>query len=591
MTADSPSSTGPNNKSESATESEVGPQAPSESEPETEFDFRPLRSRAIERPTDVGYTLVAGLDGVLPARVDGGGAVATHGAGWSVDWWVGADDRWHLPAREPSVRQRRIGFGPVIETSLRVPSGDVVQTVYPVMVGGRNVTAIEIKNDSPVPVALAIAIRPYGLPDEGQSEPGSLRVALDKATVMVDGQVGVVLPRPPNESGASDRADLVAAVRNGEPLEWRGEVSGPGANAVCMFPLPHKTSLRFVVPGLVDGPVAVDSLSDSAASARGWTAVVERAARFEFPDPGVSALAGAARARMLVGAEQLPGRLVGAAPGAGVTLASLAVGGHQVECGWSLDALAQSFPTKVHGDPMDAASVVAGAATAAELVGDLAITEGLLEPMAQLTHLVERAGGRRNREAAGPAAEVAKAGLATLADLTGQAEAAAELRVDRPGPVLSALSALAPKADLDRLMAMGAEAAPAGRWNPGDSMDRAARYWLAARRFLVDQGAGPGTPLELLPVFPTAWRGGTVEVHRAPVAGTRVSFAIRWHGYRPALLWDIDPGRRSSADETITVTCPGLDPAWSTDELKGETLLAGVAEELPEAPAPGESFG
>ncbi|MEM9656201.1 MAG: hypothetical protein AAGA65_29210 [Actinomycetota bacterium] len=612
----------------------------------------PLRlgPRSVERPADGGHTLVAGLDGATPARVDGGGLVTPHGALWSVDWWIGADDRWHLPAREPSVRQRRVGYGPVIETALRVPSGDVTHTAYPVIVDGRTTTVVEVYNDSPVPVALALALRPYGVPGPPADAP-ALTLGRDGNRLLIDGQVGVVLPREPNEAGAAADIDLLASVSAGEPLTWSEPVSGPTANAVVLYPLPHKTSLRFAVPGHTGGvPAAVDRLADPAASARGWTAIVERAARFEFPDPGVTALAGASRARLLLEAERLGGRVLAAEPGAGLALQALAAGGHQVECGWALDALGRSFPARLAGDVLPSAEVVAGAAAAAELIGERSITDALMEPMTQLTHLIERS-ERKDDEA--PATVVARRGLAELAELTGQTAAAEDLRRrSRPepsggsifggfgrrrrggggsdrteaarstGPARQAevagavgsgggVSAGQPGDDtdgmedtaLDRLMALGAEAAPAGRWNPDDSATTAARYWLAARDLLVRPGDGstPAHPvIELLPTFPTAWRGGPVEVHQAPVCGMLVSFAIRWHGYRPALLWDVAPhhGEPAGDGQTpgtgegpgLTLTCPGLDPSWRTTEQKGETLLAGVAEELPDAPAPGESF-
>ena len=575
-----------------------------------------LGPRTIERPTDAGYTLVAGLDGATPARVDGGGLVVPHGATWSIDWWIGADDRWHLPAREPSVRQRRVGYGPVIETALRVPSGDVTHTAYPVMAGGRTVTVVEIYNDSPVPVALALAVRPYDVNGEvGKAAEHTL--ALDGTDLTVNDQVAVVLPRPPNEMGAAADADLLAAVTAGESLTWSSPVSGPVANAVCLYPLPHKTSLRFAIPGPAGGAtVAVDRLTEAAASARGWTAIVERAARFEFPDPGITELAGAARARLLLEAERLAGRVLAAEPGAGFILQALAAGGHQVECGWALDALGRSFPARLSADPMPSAEVVSGAAAAAELLGELDRTEALLEPMTQLAHLIDRAERKKD---ASPATALALSSLATLAELTGQHEAASELRdgsraepasasifadgggragVPSDGDVDGDVDAATDPSGLDRLMALAADAAPAGRWNPDDSAAKAAAYWMTARRLLIklgdDQTPGQRT-IELLPEFPTAWRGGAVEVHRAPIGGCRVSFAIRWHGYRPALLWDVEQPELSegtdTAPPTIALSCPGLDSSWSTTELKGETLLTGVADELPDAPAPGDSFG
>ena len=42
------------------------------------------------------------------ARVDARGGSTVVGESWSLDWWIGADDRWRVPAREPAVRQRTI---------------------------------------------------------------------------------------------------------------------------------------------------------------------------------------------------------------------------------------------------------------------------------------------------------------------------------------------------------------------------------------------------------------------------------------------------------------------------------------------------
>ena len=72
--------------------------------------------------------------------------------------------------------------------------------------------------------------------------------------------------------------------------------------------------------------------------------------------------------------------------------------------------------------------------------------------------------------------------------------------------------------------------------------------------------------LDLLPGFRPAWLGQSLAVHDAPVRGGRCSFAIRWHGPRPALLWDVPAG--------YTARVPALDPAWSSTDPAGETLLA-----------------
>jgi hypothetical protein len=71
-----------------------------------------------------------------------------------------------------------------------------------------------------------------------------------------------------------------------------------------------------------------------------------------------------------------------------------------------------------------------------------------------------------------------------------------------------------------------------------------------------------------LPSFPVEWLGQPVAVHEAPSARGPVSFALRWHGTRPALLWD--------APEGVSLRAPALDPDWAGAGGKGEALLAEV---------------
>jgi hypothetical protein len=70
-------------------------------------------------------------------------------------------------------------------------------------------------------------------------------------------------------------------------------------------------------------------------------------------------------------------------------------------------------------------------------------------------------------------------------------------------------------------------------------------------------------------VVPDEWLGQGIEVHGAPTRFGPVSFAVRWHGDRPALLWD--------APEGIRITAPGLDATWSSGKPKGDALLSPVA--------------
>ena len=69
-----------------------------------------------------------------------------------------------------------------------------------------------------------------------------------------------------------------------------------------------------------------------------------------------------------------------------------------------------------------------------------------------------------------------------------------------------------------------------------------------------------------------AWLGANFECHRLVASPEHlISFAVRWHGEKPALLWEIDgpPGARVAAS--------AVDGTFSSTELRGETLLSGFA--------------
>ena len=66
----------------------------------------------------------------------------------------------------------------------------------------------------------------------------------------------------------------------------------------------------------------------------------------------------------------------------------------------------------------------------------------------------------------------------------------------------------------------------------------------------------------------------SVEVHDAPTRWGRVSYAVRWHGARPALLWHLE--QREGVAGPWRITAPRFDPSWSTTEARGEALLAPV---------------
>jgi hypothetical protein len=517
-----------------------------------------LGPRAVERRAAAGWTTVGVLDPVTVARVDGAGLVEPR-PGWSLDWWVGADDRWHLPAREPAVRQRRLGPGPVLETALRVPGGDAVHRVWAINAGGGAALVVQVDNDSPLPFALALALRPYGVDGEGSLS----SVAVDGPTVVADARPALWLPRPPNGVVVAAGHDVVETVLAGGALDRPGPSHDRQGRvtAAVVYPVPHRTSLRVVVP-LDDRPGRrTDPAGVPAAEAvsRGWRSILDAGARVALPDPAAADRADRARVRLLLAAPGLPAALAAGAPGAGLVTAALAAGGHQGE---ALRAVAAVDPVAMIGaDPAAVAAVAGGAAAALGLVDDPEVGPAGTEVLAGLVALIDR---RRTRSAAGPAL----AALAAHLDRTGDTGAAGALRARAGGD--------------------------AGPWTwseahrpqpgPGDDPVVAAAEWLALRRQVVDEA---GDALVLFASFPSAWRGGVAEVHHLPTFAGRLSLALRWHGYRPALLWEL---QRRPGSGPVRLRCPGLDPDWSTTAERGEALLAGHPDGLARPPVEGESF-
>jgi hypothetical protein len=91
---------------------------------------------------------------------------------------------------------------------------------------------------------------------------------------------------------------------------------------------------------------------------------------------------------------------------------------------------------------------------------------------------------------------------------------------------------------------------------------------LASVRSLVR--ACPNGAIELLPMFPAAWVGQSLAVYGEHTPFGRLSFAVRWHGSRPALLWELDHVG------PVSLRC-GLDPTWSSTEPRGDALLAPIS--------------
>ena len=64
------------------------------------------------------------VGGGAPAAVDPAGTIAPAGVSWTCEWWIGGDDRWHVPAEEimtasPMVAEGIRTAGGVVELARR----------------------------------------------------------------------------------------------------------------------------------------------------------------------------------------------------------------------------------------------------------------------------------------------------------------------------------------------------------------------------------------------------------------------------------------------------------------------------------------
>jgi hypothetical protein len=217
----------------------------------------------------VTATTVGTLGSSRRAVVDGSGrVVAPEGARWELDWWIGAEDRRHLPEREASLRQRRPGVAPAVETAVRVPSGDALHRVYAAG-GSADLVIVEIENDSPIPFAAGLVVRGH----EGRTP----ATAVDGRRLVVDGEPAVILPRPPLRRETDDGDAVV-------------------------YPVAHRTTLRFAVAlgSLSDADADEAPLPDLDEVSRGWSAQLDRGMRVDIPDEGFLHAVDCARADLLL---------------------------------------------------------------------------------------------------------------------------------------------------------------------------------------------------------------------------------------------------------------------------------------------------
>jgi hypothetical protein len=361
----------------------------------------------------------------------------------TLQWFIAAEDRWHVPSAEPAVRQRRIEGTPVIETRVRVPEGDAIQRVWSVPDAG-GLTVIEVENASALPFAVAFA------------------------------GTRVLTERPP--------ADV--------PI--RGIDLPDGA---IVLPVAHRASVRVAIP---HDPArfstwALPTLAPAMAVVRGWETIVHRASRLVLPDAGLGEAVTAARSDLLL-----------------------------------------AGPVGVDGD---AIGFLLDVAELGRLGDDAdAWMPEIVEPIASIA---------RSDDAE---VDLALRACERLAVTAGDDRAAGDIAAIRQR-----------RARDGRSTPMTATAQSFSDLQRGASVGR---FVAEVERRIADAG-------RLLPLgLPHRWLGTNFEVHGVPTgARSTVGFAVRWHGERPAVLWE-------QHGDTQRLTAPVVDPEWSSDDVSGEALWA-----------------
>lgn len=404
------------------------------------------------------------------AIVNERGSVRLNDGSPVLDWHIAADDRWHDPSTEPSVRQTRRAGVPVIETRLRIPGGDAIQRVYAVADAG-GLVVIEITNESTLPIAVAFT------------------------------RSDVISSRTPSPRGAQG-------------------IELPTGSVV--FPVAHGSTLRVAVraainvANIVENTVVdVERLPSFEQLQKGWLKSVEQAGYVIVPEGAVAPLVARLRSDALI------------------------LSGHEIE-DWAIGA-----------------------------GGDCAN-----DPVAYILTLQELL--RMGEKLTGDSAQIRVDHAARLAQcvetLLKDHKKSSILPWDVERALFAAqfvFSRMGENRAADDVAA--AQLRLSGAAEPPNVMptDIRAIAWVEEKMVAVQRD---GSVQIFGRGIPRLWLGANLECHRVAAGPLHtVSFGIRWHGEKPALLWEVSGPAGVKLDAGI------CDPTWTSVESTGETLLLGFA--------------
>ncbi len=410
------------------------------------------------------------------ATVTPWGAVHPWDGSGPLTWAIAADDRWHFPERETSVRQTLLSGTPVSETRVRVPNGDVVQHVWSASsTEGVSAVVMEFMNDSPMPLAVSLS------------------------------RDDVVTPRSFHR---------LSEIQRPWPSEDRG-IERPA----LVVPLGHRARIRVALS--MTGTIAddqIDSLPDWETVVRGWKSITDRASLVDIAE------------------------LVDAVP---------------------LEDVVRRRRTEIALEPPELLGRSVEAAATWTLAHRELVRMGLAESdspdlASSLERLLRHV--RKSRRVEANVADALRAGAFVLGHFDERALG------DFTNAVQRSLRKCGFDTGAEFDLARGLRALPGstrgsildGRSDEQDligAIESDIAEWSAADEVtLMPDG------------FDAARLGVDFEAHRLPAGpGRSISLAVRWHGERPAVIWEVDgpPG---------LLLRSGSDQLWSSVEKSGEAL-------------------
>jgi hypothetical protein len=471
------------------------------------------------------------------AFADDRGTVAPVGVEWTMRWWVAGEDRWHRPDADAAVRQRLIDDTPVVETAVRVPGGDATGLAYAFAAQGAAALAGRVTNASPVPIAVAFVVGP------------AASVVVQDSLVVVDGRHAVHLSRRPSSTASAATLDELSAALPGATTVTK-ELSGYCA---IVMPLPHTQAVSWQVTAAGDDAAVAPEPEQVAA---GWVRHAEEGAQLVVPPSAATAFS---RARHLVA--------MGAVPGAPVVevaehvVAAVALGWFDAALdGTERLAGGQRGRGRIGDDEYSTAAALTGLSAWRRAGIPADRIEHLVGPVVSATRWLSR---RRDR--------IDPSSRSAVDDAL--ADAAAFLcSVDQQGIAdhVEKSIALEQPDDDQRIWSDTSPVTVSGLVDA-----------------LVDDDCDG---LSLLSGWSPKWGREPIEANGVPTPWGTLSFALRWHGVRPALLWEVEQWPDVVRSEPV-LRSPRLDEGWRGSGWRGEALLAEPPAATPAtAAALGESF-